>query len=338
MMAPVMKSILQKTTLLRLTVQWTFLGWCLFLGFQFSLFVGQYLSHGQNPGYMRPPGVEGFLPIGALVSLKHWLVNGKLDTIHPAALVLLLTFFAMALLAKKSFCSWLCPVGTLEEGLWRLGRKLWGRNFAIWSWLDIPLRVLKYALLLFFVKLIIIDMPAVALQAFLASPYWAVADVRMLHFFTGLSPVSLTVIMLLAVLSVFYQNFWCRYLCPYGALLGLMSMLSPLKIRRSETHCTQCGACTRACPAQLPVQHKLAIHSPECTACLSCVSSCPEAEALAMRLPVWQRAIPGWGFALLVLVLFTAGVASGMLSGHWHSSLSPEDFRQLIPIAERFGH
>jgi len=333
-----MISLLKKTTIIRLTVQWVFLAWCLFLGVQFSLFVQHYQSFGQTPDYLRPPGVEGFLPIGALVSLKHWLVNGKFDTIHPAALVLMLTFFAMALLTKKSFCSWLCPVGTLEEALWRMGKRICGRNFAIWRWLDISLRVLKYALLFLFFKLIIVDMPAMALQGFLASPYWAVADVRMLHFFTGLSWLSLTVILLLSVLSVFYQNFWCRYLCPYGALLGLLSMLSPLKIRRSEKHCIDCGACSKACPARLPVQSSQAIDSPECTACLSCVSDCPQPGALAVGLPLWQRPLPGWGFALLVLGLFACGVAAGMINGHWHSSLTTQDFQQLIPVAGRFSH
>ncbi len=333
-----MRHLLRKTTALRLAVQWIFLGWCLFLGVQFSLFVRHYTSFGQTPDYVRPPGVEGFLPIGGLIALKNWLVNGRFDSVHPAALVLLLTFFAMALLARKSFCSWLCPVGTLEEGLWRLGKRLFGRNFAIWRWLDIPLRVLKYALLLFFVKLIIIDMPAAALQGFLASPYWAVADVRMLHFFTGLSPLALGIILALAILSVLYQNFWCRYLCPYGALLGLLAMLSPFKIRRSEDHCVRCGACSRSCPARLPVDRKTAIHSPECTGCLGCVSSCPQPGALGMRPPVTERALPGWGFGLLVLGIFFVGVAAGMLSGHWHTSLTAEDFQRLIPLAERFGH
>jgi len=333
-----MKTLLNKTTALRLMVQWTFLGWCLFLGAQFSLFVKHHRSFGQTPDYWRPPGVEGFLPIGALISLKNWLLNGQFDTVHPAALVLLLTFFAMALLARKSFCSWLCPVGTLEEGLWRLGEKLCGRNFAIWRWLDIPLRVLKYALLLFFVKLIILDMPAMALQGFLSSPYWAVADVRMLHFFTGLSPLALGIILVLAALSVFFQNFWCRYLCPYGALLGLLALLSPFKIRRSTEHCTDCGACNRACPAHLPVQQKDTIHSPECTACLGCVSSCPAPDALGIRAPFLKRSLPGWGFGLVVLGLFFIGVTAGMLSGHWETSLTVEDFQRLIPMADRLGH
>ena len=92
----------------RLAIQWLFLGWCLFLGVQFGLFVSHFENFGQTAYYPRPPGVEGFLPIGALISLKAFLFSGNLDPVHPAALVLLLTIFAMGLLAKKSFCSFLC--------------------------------------------------------------------------------------------------------------------------------------------------------------------------------------------------------------------------------------
>lgn len=320
----------------RLLIQWAFLGWCIFLGVQFALFVRHFESSGQAAYYARPPGVEGFLPIGALVSLKAWFSTGYFDTIHPAALVLFVTFLAMALLSRKSFCSWLCPVGTISEGLWKLGRKVLGKNFRIWHWLDLLLRVAKYALLLFFVKLVLIDMPAMALQGFLKAPYWAIADVKMLHFFTNMSLTSILVILALAILSVIYQNFWCRYLCPYGALLGLFSFFSPLRVVRQERSCTDCGACSRACPAQIKVQQKAAVCSVECTGCLTCVSNCPEANTLAIGF--WHRPLPIWSFALVVLILFSGGVLVGMLSGHWESSLTYNDFQRLIPMATRLGH
>jgi len=319
----------------RLLVQWLFLGWCIFLGVQFALFVRFYESGGVGPYYARPPGVEGFLPIGALASLKAWLTSGYFDRVHPAALVLFLTFLAMALLARKSFCSWLCPVGTLEEGLWKLGRKLPIGPFRIWNWLDFLLRFAKYALLLFFAKLILLDMPAQVLRGFLDSPYWKIADVRMLHFFTDLSLTSLMVILVLAVLSVVYQNFWCRYLCPYGALLGLLSWISPLQISRQQASCTSCGHCSHVCPSRLPVARKTKIRSVECTGCLTCVSNCPEPEALQIN--IWNRPIPDWGFALLVVVLFSGGVVLGMATGHWETSLRHIDFLRLIPIADRVG-
>lgn len=326
----------QNVTRWRLLVQWAFLGWCVFLGVQFALFVRHFESAGQAAYYGRPPGVEGFLPIGALVSLKAWVTSGYFDPVHPAALVLLLTFLAMALLARKSFCSWVCPVGTLEEGLWKLGKKALGRNFHIWRWLDLVLRVGKYALLLFFVKLVLVDMPVMALQGFLKAPYWAIADVKMLHFFTGMSLTSGSVILLLAVLSVFYQNFWCRYLCPYGAMLGLFSFFSPLRVIRQQHSCTDCGACSRACPAQIKVQQKQAVCSVECTGCLTCVSKCPEPNTLTIGF--WHKPLPAWSFALLVMLVFSGGVLLGMLSGHWETSLTYIDFQRLIPMATRFGH
>ena len=320
----------------RLTIQWLFFGWCLFLGIQFGLFVRHFESKGMAGYYSRPPGVEGFLPIGSLVSLKSWLMTGYFDTIHPAALVLFLTFLTMALLAKKSFCSFICPVGTLSEGGWKLGGKLFGRNFRVWRGLDLFLQFIKYALLFFFIKLILIGMPTAALKEFLNAPYWAIADVKMLHFFTRMSITSMVVIAALSLLSVIYKNFWCRYLCPYGALLGLLSMLSPFKVARCQEKCIDCGACSRACPAQIDVQHKVRIHSPECTGCLTCVSRCPEHGALSMAL--WQRPVPGGLFIVLVMVLFAGGVLAGMLSGHWQTSLTYDDYRQLIPLAARLGH
>ena len=320
---------------LRWGIQWLMLGWCLFLGVQFALFVRHFQNPAEFAYYARPPGVEGFLPIGALVSFKAWLASGYLDPVHPAALVLFVTFLAMAFLARKSFCSYVCPVGTLSEAFWKLGTKVFGRNFRVWGWLDALLRAGKYALLLFFIKLIIVDMPVAALQGFLTAPYWAVADIRMLHFFTGMSWLSGGIILLLAVLSVIYKNFWCRYLCPYGALLGLLSMLSPMLVRRYTSKCTDCGTCSRACPSLIDVQRKEGVHSPECTGCLTCVSSCPEEGALEISL--WRRPLPASLFMLLVVLVFSVGVATGMLSGHWQTSLTYEDYLRLVPLAERMG-
>jgi len=321
----------------RLLFQWLFFAWIVGIGIRFSLFVRHFESGGVAPLFARPPGVEGFLPIGALVSLKHWLVTGEIDRTHPAALVLLLTFIVMSLLARKSFCSWLCPVGTLSEGLWKLGRRMFGKTFRMWDWLDLPLRGLKYLLLLFFVKIVFLDMPVRALEGFLQTPYWAISDVKMLDFFTNMSLTVLIALALLGTLSLFYQNFWCRYLCPYGALLGLFSMVSPVKIRRDPTACTDCGKCSKACPSRLPVHRKQAIASPECTGCLSCSAICPT-DALSMALPFRRDLLVGWRFPLLVVGLYVLGVGVGMVSGHWETILTYDDYRRLIPLASMLGH
>ena len=86
--------------------------------------------HGLQAGLAvgeRPPGVEGFLPIAALLSLRHLFTTGEVHAVHPAGLVILVLILLMGFLAKKAFCSWACPVGTLSEMLASVGRRLFGR-------------------------------------------------------------------------------------------------------------------------------------------------------------------------------------------------------------------
>ena len=153
-------------------------------------------------------------------------------------MVLAVIFLLSSLLLKKTFCSWLCPVGTISEYLWKLGRKFLRRNFTMPYWLDVPLRSLKYLLMAFFL-FIVVSMSAEALNDFLITPFGIIADVKMLNFFRHMGLAGMAVVAMLLLLSVFIQNFWCRFLCPYGALMGIVSILSPARIRRDEESCVE---------------------------------------------------------------------------------------------------
>ena len=141
-------------------------------------------------------------------------------------------------------------------------------------WLDLPLRSLKY-LLLGFLVWAVANMSAEAIERFMRRPHGAIADVRLLNFFPDLGEIAAIVLGFLVVASVLVQNFWCRYLCPYGALLGLASRLSPLRSRRSAPACIDCAKCAKACPSALPVDKLITIKSAECTGCPECVAVCP---------------------------------------------------------------
>lgn len=287
-----------------------------------------------------PAGIEGWLPIAGLMNLKYFLVSGRVPTIHPAAMWLLITFLAMAFLLRKAFCSWLCPIGTISEYLGLLGKKLFKRNFRIWRWLDIPLHGLKYLLLGFFVWAIS-SMSAAAIAGFMQSDYGVVAGVKMLNFFRSLGETGLIVLAILALASVFVQNFWCRYLCPYGALLGFASLLSPLRIRREPEPCIDCAKCAKVCPSNLPVDKLITIKSAECTGCLECVAICPAEGALHLALPKISNAprrIPAWAMAATVAVLFFGIVGYAKAVGLWDSRIPAAAYRQLVPHANTARH
>lgn len=336
----------------RRTVQIAFLLLNVFIGIQFILWVRFFESQGTTRYFERPSGVDGWLPIEGLMNLRYFLATRQIPEVHPSAMVLFAAFVLASLLVKKAFCSWLCPVGTASEYLWKLGRKIFGHNRALPRWLDLPLRSLKYLLLAFFLY-IVFTMPAEALGGFLMSPFGIVADVKMLNFFRYLGTIGLAVMMVLVALSVVVQNFWCRYLCPYGALLGIVSALSPVKIRRDSEACIDCGKCNKACPSHLPVDKLVQIRSVECTACMECVAVCPAENALQLALAPrkaedtraqtiaarWRlRTLrPRVVVAVLALVFFGL-IGAARATGHWKTNISREVYMELVPNAQNFEH
>jgi polyferredoxin len=321
---------------LRRGVQLAFLALNIWLGAQFYLFVRYYETGGASPAVSRPPGIEGWLPIAALMNLKAFLLTGELPRLHPAGMFILIAFLLISFLLRKTFCSWLCPVGAISENLWILGKKLFKRNFTLPRWADIPLRALKYVLLGLFVYAVA-SMPVMAIRAFLSGPYGIVADVKMLNFFRYLSTTAAAVLVVLVVLSVFIQNFWCRYLCPYGALMGLASLISPLRIRRDPGLCIDCAKCSKACPSVLPVDALINVRSAECTGCLECVAACPAEGALQMAAPKVRR-VPAWAVAAAMAVLFFGIIGYARLNGYWETNLPAQLYFELVPRAAEFSH
>lgn len=315
----------------RSTVQLAFVLLCIWIGIEFHLFVQWGMSTGTEPYYERPPGVEGFLPISALMGLFHWLYTGALNTIHPAGTFILLAIIAVSIIMKKAFCSWLCPIGTLSESLWMLGQKIFKKNITVWRWLDYPLRSLKYLLLLFFVYSIA-AMSDQELAIFINSPYNKVADIKMYLFFAEISAFALWTIIILMLLSIVIKNFWCRYLCPYGALLGLAGLFSPFRITRRKETCIDCELCTKVCPSNIKVHTVGQVWSDECTSCLRCVEECPVQETLVLRvkhsssLRYTKPAAPNWVFGALVAGVFLAITGLGILTENWKNSLSKEEY------------
>ncbi len=309
----------------RRIVQYLFLATTVFIGVQFSVFVNQ-LESGILPTVSRPPGIEAFLPISSLISLKYWLLTGTFTRVHPSGLIILLIILSTAILLKRGFCSWVCPFGLLTEYLNRLHRFIFRKNIRIPRWLDYPLRSLKYLLLAFFLWEIVIKMNAFALDYFIYSPYNMAADIKMLYFFKNISAFALWILAALVIFSILIRNFWCRYLCPYGALLGALSLLSIFKVHRNNQTCTNCRQCTRACPVDIRLHKTTTVMSDECHACLKCVSVCPEKNTLYLSSLKKNGVMKPWIYVVTISLLFSGGSLLAGATGYWQTGISNNEY------------
>ncbi|MGA7559477.1 MAG: 4Fe-4S binding protein [Terriglobales bacterium] len=339
----VRRSDRDRSQIMRRSFQGGFLLLNVWISSIFYFWVRQFEPGGAPTSLHRPAGVEGWLPIAGLMNLRYFALTHHVPALHPAGMFLLIAFLAMSFLFRKAFCSWLCPVGTISEYLWRGGQKLFRRNFHLPRWLDIGLRGLKYLLLGFFVWAVT-SMAADQLAAFMNSPYGVIADVKMLNFFRHIGQTGAIVLGLLTVASLLIQNFWCRYLCPYGALLGIVSFFSPARIRRNPETCIDCAKCVKACPSALPVDTLVTIKSAECTGCLECVAVCPAKDTLGLSLPQIPvlsprpATLPPWALAAGIAVLFFGIVGFAKTAGHWDSHVPQATYRQLVPNADQAAH
>ena len=322
---------------LRLGIQGSLFILILFLGFRFWQYVRHFETFGQTPPVPHPSGVEAFLPIGGLTNLKYWFLTGQIHPFHPASMILFVGALAVSLVLKKGFCGWICPVGLLSEQLYKPWKKKFGRSVQPPKSLDVGLRGLKYVLLAFFLWAIGFMMDLPRTQQFLDGEYWKIADVKMLKFFTNISALSLGVIAVLILLSIPIRNFWCRYLCPYGALLGITGLFSPLAIWRDNDKCVHCKKCTRNCPAYLGVEASKRVWSPECTSCLTCLSGCPKG-ALTYCVPRRKWSLPGWAYPVVLLAIFFGLIFWAKATGHWRAQVPQEDLQRLIPEVQELEH
>lgn len=217
--------------------------------------------------------LHALCPFGGVVTLYNLATLGTfIKKIHVSAVILMSIVFALAVLFGPVFCSWVCPLGTIQEWIGKGGRKILKKKFNgfVPVKLDRVLRYMRYAVLIWVVYV-------TASSGYLLfeniDPYNALFT----FWSDEVALPSLIILSITLLLSLFVERPWCKYLCPYGALLGLTNKIRIFKIRREPSTCINCNKCTNSCPMNIEVSQKENINDHQCISCYECTSerNCP---------------------------------------------------------------
>ncbi len=269
-----------------------------------TLFIGLFLFFVWASWNTRLGGypVSRLLETDPLVALSTALSTGYVYRFLGWSLAIV----AVTLVFGRVFCNWICPFGTLHQLVgWlfdvRLGKRRKDQNRYH------ELQYLKYGLLVVFLvtaslgalQIGLLDPIVImyrAAAAFLApASDMLVGSVAGVAAGAGMDTAALDVLkfapgvaervfvgsfwiglffLVLVALNLWRPRFYCRFLCPLGALLGVLSRFSLFRINRDVTKCTDCDLCLMRCEgaADPHDKHRLA----ECFGCMNCVDDCPE--------------------------------------------------------------
>ncbi|NLB83233.1 MAG: 4Fe-4S binding protein [Synergistaceae bacterium] len=314
---------------------WKKIRYGIMIGFLLFLTWVGYRHQVLGGGPAGVPPVDALCPLGGLESLYTFLRSGTwLRRTAPSAMVLFASVALVTLLFGRVFCGWICPLGTIGELTARGARKLGIRPRELPPSVDRPLKGLKYiilAVILYFTWT-------------LGTLAWRPWDpwVSWMHLSAGWdeivsSPWGYVVLFLLVIgAGVFIERFWCRYLCPLGAALGILQKLSLTKVTRNKETCITCGKCNKACPMGLEPLSVKRVTEADCISCGRCIEACPVEKTLFFSFGR-KKVLSALAVGLLGVGLFFAAYGTARLTGHWQT-FAPQSAESLKdPVDGVFG-
>ncbi len=188
--------------------------------------------------------------------------------IYGPLLVGMLLPVVLASLLGRVFCSWICPISLLSELLERVIRLVRRRRYRA-AGNPLPRQILWFVLVGELLLAMILGAP---IFVFLSPPGLVGREIMLLVMFGTLALEGIVVILVL-IMHLVSKRFFCRYLCPLGALLALLGQRRQLKVEVDHEECVQCGRCKLACPMGLdPARQEGG--SAYCWNCGDCLDSC----------------------------------------------------------------
>lgn len=262
----------------------------------------------------RTLSIDSFCPMGGLEGLFSWIFHGSfLQRLALGSFILLFAVVLLTLVYGRAFCGQICPLGTLQEIFGQIGRKKISKRIVHSSKQERIFRLLKYLILIVFV-IGTWATGVLIIRAF--DPWVAYAHVFSLEEMFEF-PVGLGILLISVIGALWLDRFFCKYLCPFGAFLGLLSPVGIFGISRNKETCIDCKKCDHVCPMNIKVSTQQFIQDKECIMCNECVNVCPVEDTLIIASKKKTVVSSPMKVTIVSILLMVLVALSFTLSGHF---------------------
>ena len=207
-------------------------------------------------------------------------------------IVLAVSMLLITAIMGRFFCGFLCAFGTMGDFFWYIGTKLKLRRPKIGTKADRMLKKVKYVLL---IGIILLGWTlGMELLSGTNNPWMVFGMLAKPESWTDttvLLSIGMALLALIVAGSLYIERFFCRYLCPLGAVFAVVSKFRLFRIQKPRAHCGSCRACTKRCSMGISLYKSNMVRSAECIDCMNCVEICPRDNVRANPKPALAAAV-----------------------------------------------